>query len=317
VPSDLRRRPVLVTGASGFIGSNLVLALVETGAEVHAVVRPGTTLEPLGDAVCDVAVHECDLRQQADVERAYRAARPEVVIHLAARRGHPATPEETAMLLEDTVFGTARLLAAAAAAPPARLVHVGSSLEYGRFARPAREDDRLEPSTVRGAAKAAATMLVLAYAREAARPATILRPYAVYGPREWASRLVPRAIRAALDGVELPLAVGPRHDYVYVADVVEAVLVAASADLPPGEIVNVGSGRMTANEELVEVLARATEVEIHTRPGAFPPRPWDTDVWCADISKAERLLGWRPAHSLEAGLRETFEWFREHRELTG
>jgi nucleoside-diphosphate-sugar epimerase len=74
---------------------------------------------------------------------------------------------------------------------------------------------------------------------------------------------------------------------------------------------------MTANEELVEVLVRATGVEIQTRPGAFRPRPWDTDVWCADISKAERLLDWRPAHSLEAGLRETFEWFREHREFTG
>jgi nucleoside-diphosphate-sugar epimerase len=315
VSSDLRRRPVFVTGASGFIGSNLVPALVETGAEVHALVRPSAKLDRLGDAVRDVAVHEADLRRAADVERAYRAARPGVVIHLAAPGGHPATAAQRTAMLEGTVLGTARLLAAAAAAPPERLVHVGSSLEYGRLTRPAREDDRLEPATYRGAAKAAATMLVLEYALEAARPATILRPFAVYGPRESERRLVPRAVHAALDCVELPLAVGPRHDYVYVADVVEALLLAATADLSPGEVINVASGRSTANEELVRTLARATGVEVRTRPGSFDPRPWDTDVWSADVSKAERLLGWRPAHSLDAGLQKTFEWFRSAREV--
>jgi len=316
VQPDLAGTRALVTGAAGFIGSSLVLALLETGAEVHALVRPGARHRLPGAR--EVVPHEAHLRRAGDVARAFRTARPDVVFHLAAAGGHPGTAgEERVAMLQDTVSGTANLLAAAADVPPARLVHLGSFLEYGRLQRPAREDDRLAPETYRGAAKVAATMLVLQYALEAARSATILRPYSVYGPREDPARFVPRAVQAALDGQDLPLAVGPRRDFVYVDDVVDAMLLGASADLAPGEIVNVGTGVGTANEELVEALIRVTGAEVRVRPGAFEQRPWDTSSWVADPSKAARLLGWRPAHTLEQGLEKTFDWFRSERALAG
>ncbi len=310
MPPDLAATRALVTGAAGFIGSSLVRALVDSGGEVHALVRPGTPLDRLTGT--DAVLHAADLRNAGDVVDVFRASRPHLVFHLAAAGGHPASLGERAEMLADTVSGTAHLLEAAAGAPT-RVVFIGSSLEYGRSLRPMREDDRLAPVTFRGAAKAAATMLVLHYALEADRAATILRPFSVYGPREQPFRLVPSAICAALDGRELPLAVGPRRDFVYVGDVVEAMLLAATADLAAGEVVNIGTGRATANEEVVAALTRATGADVRVRRDDSRRRPWDTDLWVADPSKAERLLGWLPANTLELGLEKTFAWFRSER----
>lgn len=310
---DLSGARVFVTGATGFIGANLTRALVERDAEVHALVRPGASLDRIAAVVDELQLHDGDLTHAEEVDRAVRAARPDVLVHLAAPGGHPRDAPARATMLRGIVSGTANLLQAAARVRLARLVHVGGSLEYGHKRRPIRETDRLEPVTFRGAAKAAATLLALQFAREADRPVTILRPFSIYGPWEDESRFVPRAVLAALDGAELPLAEGPRRDFLFVGDLVEATFRAASTDLPPGEILNVGSGQETSNEELVRSLARATGMRIAVRPGAFERRPWDTESWVADISKAERLLGWRPARSLEQGLRETFAWFGSRR----
>jgi len=128
VQADLAGMRALVTGAAGFIGSSLALALVERGAEVHALVRPGARLDRLARAAREPALHEVDLRQGDEVERILRAARVSVIFHLAATSGHPETAPERAAMLADTVTGTANLLDAAAVVPPVRFVHVGSSL---------------------------------------------------------------------------------------------------------------------------------------------------------------------------------------------
>lgn len=307
---ELAGQRVLVTGASGFIGANLTRALIAGDAEVHALARPrveafGTPEIPRG-----IRVHRADLVDRAAVSEALAVARPSVVFHLAASRGHPDTNAERCAAVSDTVLGTANLLEELLACRPERLVHVGSSLEYGHRARALREQDPLVASTFRGAIKAAATMLALAFGRRTGTAVTVLRPFSVYGPWEHPHRFVPNVVRAALRGEPIQLTPrGFRHDFVFVDDVVEACLRAAVVPEAAGEIFNVGTGRDTTNEEVVERLAAVAGRELDVRIGAHEPRPWDTSTWVADTRKAGRLLGWRARHDLDAGIAKTLAWF--------
>lgn len=304
---DLRGRRVLVTGAGGFVGANLVRALAAGGALVTATVRPGSPPWRLEDVEGEVELAEVDVLAP---EELVQRARPELAVSCAAVGGHPHTTEERLAQLELSVLGTARLVESLAAVGCERLVHLGSSLEYGPKAGAMREDDPLAPMVPRGAAKAAETFVCVMLARMLGLPALVLRPFSIYGPWEAESRLVPAALRAALEGAELPLVEpGIARDFVYVGDVVEAIVLGLTRDQPPaGEVVNVGSGVQTTIEELVAAVERVTGREVRARPGAFERRAHDADTWVASIDRAESLLGWRPRTSLEEGLRLTAAW---------
>lgn len=301
---ELAGARVLVTGASGFIGANLTQALLDAGAEVHAVVRPGRAA-PRG-----AACREADLRNAREIGRAVAGARPEIVFHLAAGAGHAHDAAGREAMLADTVLGTANLLEALRGLDGVRLVHVGGGLEYGYGARPLRESDPLEPVTFRGAAKAAATLLALQCGHETGVEVAVLRPFAVYGPWESLPRFVPAAVTAALRGEPIRVTDGaPGRDYVYVGDVVEACLAAATSRAAVGEVLNVGTGRLTTNRELVTRLAAVSGRELDVRVGAHEPRPWDTGTWVADPTRAREVLGWTAATGLDDGLALTLEWF--------
>lgn len=310
---SLAGRPVLVTGAAGFVGANLVKALLRQGAEVHAVVRPITRLWRLADDLSRLELHLVDLTDRAGLEAVVAAARPELIFHLAAPGGHPSGPRERLELLSATVLGTANLLEAASRLDYRRFVHAGSSLEYGARAAPLNEADRLEPSTFRGAAKAAATLLCLQHARAERRPITVLRLFSVYGFWEPPGRLVPTTILAVLQGRDIALtAPGYRHDFVFVDDVVDAVLLAAGTQGVDGEVINVGSGQQWCNEDVVAMVQSLAGRRVNVRVGAYPARPSDTAHWVADVRKAGALLGWHPRHDLAGGLQKTIEWWRHH-----
>ncbi len=140
----------------------------------------------------------------------------------------------------------------------------------------------------------------------------MLRPFAIYGPGEPAKRLIPTAIRAALDGTPFRItAPGFTRDFVFVEDVVDAYLAAADAPGIEGHLINVGTGRATSNEAVVHLVASVVGRPITLHPEPFPAKPTDTAVWCADITKARDLLGWSPTHTLEQGLVRTVASLRE------
>jgi nucleoside-diphosphate-sugar epimerase len=299
----------LVTGAAGFVGANLVRRLLADGHEVHALVRPGSDRWRLAGIAADIEVEEADLRDAGAVASAVARARPEAVFHLGTR-GAYSWQEDAAEILETNVLGTANVLDAFVGREIRALVNTGSSSEYGLKDRAAVEDEPLEPTSVYGVAKAAATLLCTAVARERALPVTTLRLYSVYGPWEEPGRFVPALAEAALRG-RLPALASPSvaRDFVWVGDVVDAYVLAASAP-GAGEVYNVGSGRQTTLAEAVDAARRVLGVTEEPTWGSMADRSWDTDVWLADVSKIERGLGWRPAVAFDDGLARTAEWLQ-------
>jgi nucleoside-diphosphate-sugar epimerase len=170
------------------------------------------------------------------------------------------------------------------------------------------EDAPVTPRGFFGATKAAGSLLLLAAAAERGVRAAVLRAFQVYGPGDHADRFVPTVLAAAASGATLPLtAPGRCRDWVWVGDVVEACVRAAADDaLPPGQVLNLGTGTQTSNEDLVAHAERATGRPIARAVGAHPGRAWDTADWVADPALAGRLLGWTPAVHLEEGLRRTW-----------
>lgn len=306
---DLSGARVLVAGAAGFIGANLVRALLTEGADVLALVR-SPRVPRLAQVLDELEVLVADVRDPDAVARAVARARPELAVNLVVSFSHPKTPAERLEHLETSALGTAALVESLAASGCRRLVHIGSSLEYGQRDRPIDEDALLSPVVPRGAAKAAATLVCLTWARTLGISAVVLRPFSVFGPWEDARRIVPRALRAALEGADLPLTPpGLAHDFVYVGDVVGAILHALGAgEGVAGQVINVGSGVQTTNEELVAAVSRVVGRSIRTRVGSYPCARHDTGCWVASIERARTLLGWTPRTSLEEGLKHTLAW---------
>lgn len=314
---DLCGRRVLVTGAAGFLGANLVRGLLDEGARVHALVRRTTDPWRIAEVVSVLRLHHADLTDFRDVEEVFERVEPEVVFHCAMGAGHPRTSSERLAMLGTAVLGTAHVIEAAARVGYDRFVHFGSSLEYGPSTRPFTESDAVLPTTFRGASKVASSLLCRQHAIETGRHIVIMRLTTVYGPWERPKRLIPAAIRAALGEGRLRVTGTPcSRDRVYVDDVVGACRKALEAALAPGEVINVGSGIATTNEEVVDAIEGVCGRKIE-RVLDYPIALEDHAFGVADVSKAKRLLGWEPQYPLRLGLERTVAWFRLRGEAAG
>jgi nucleoside-diphosphate-sugar epimerase len=308
---------VLITGGGGFVGANLAHQLVERGDEVHVCVRPDGDLWRLQELRGRIYVHAVDLGQRDPVLDLVSDLRPQWVVNCAVGGGfHPRTDDQRQGAMECNVLGTFHLLEAVRAAGSEKFVQLSSSLEYGPQSHPLTESSPLEPITFRGMTKAAATLACLQAARTDGVPVVCLRVFSVYGAWESGHRLIPTAIRAAQNDLTMRLTrSGFRRDLIHIDDVLRAIVLAAETHGGLGEAINIGTGRQTSNERVIEAVEAATDRKIRIQPGEYPASPSDTGHWCADIAKAELLLGWRPEVSVAEGLRRTAIWFRNNEHL--
>ncbi|MHB8612750.1 MAG: NAD-dependent epimerase/dehydratase family protein [Candidatus Dormibacteraceae bacterium] len=302
----------LVTGGTGFVGSNLVRHLLRAGHDVGLLVRQGHDPWRLVDVSERVRWIATNLESRDLVAAAVADFRPQWVFHLAAH-GAYSWQRDPQSILKTNVLGTANLLDACLEAGFEAFVNTGSSSEYGFKDHAPREDEALEPSSTYAVAKAAATLYCSQAARAASAPVATVRLYSVYGSWEEPQRFIPQLVARGMEG-RLPLLANPdtARDYIYVSDVCDAYLSLARGPVEPGSIFNLGTGVQTTLRQAVETARQV--LGITTKPAwrSMPGRGWDTNTWVADSSLIKERLGWSPRVDLAKGVRLTADWLRDN-----
>lgn len=312
---DLRGRRVVVTGGSGFLGSFVVEELQRRG--VGDVVVPRSS--------------EHDLRDLGAIRRLLQTARPELVIHLAARVGGiGANRDHPAEFLYDNLMMGAQLLHECWRCGVQKLVIAGTVCAYPKFAPvPFREDDLWngypeETNAPYGLAKKLVLVQAEAYRQQYGFNSIYLLPVNLYGPRDTLdparSHVIPALIKKCLDGVrkhaEEVIVWGdgnPTREFLYVEDAAGAIVLAAER-YDKAEPVNIGTGFEISIRDLVTLVARHTSfrgriVWDTTKPNGQPRR-------CLDTSRAKREFGFEATTPFEAGLIKTIDWYRRMVEAT-
>jgi NAD dependent epimerase/dehydratase len=313
-------RTVLVTGAAGFIGSHLVERLLGEGAKVRAFVHYnsrnhwGHLEELLPHQRQDVEIISGDLRDPGLVEGAVNGA--DVVFHLGALIAIPYSYLAPHDVVMTNVMGTLNVLEAARRRGTSRVVHTSTSEAYGTAQYvPIDERHPLVGQSPYAASKIGADQIALSYQMSFQLPVSIARPFNTYGPRQSARAVIPAIIVQALTQKHIMLgATFPTRDLNFVADTVDGFLKIAETDAAVGEVVNLGSGREVSVGDVAATITRLVGRDIPVVFDANRVRPdrSEVDRLVADASKAKRLVGWEPRHSLEEGLCATINWIRQH-----
>jgi UDP-glucuronate 4-epimerase len=314
---------ILVTGAAGFIGSHLAERLCARGDDVvgfdnfdpfYARADKQRNLEALA-ASPRFALCEGDLRSAADLARAFAAARPDVVVHLAALAGVRPSLADPARYADVNLLGTQRVLDACRAHGVARVAFASSSSVYGLdSAVPFKESDPcLRPLSPYAATKRAGELMLFTAHHLYALDASCLRFFTVFGPRQRPDLAIHKFARLISEGrpIELYGDGSTSRDYTYIDDIVDGVVAAVDElgrGAPDYRIYNVGGSRTTTLLQLVEMISAALgkKPTIDWRP----EQPGDMKRTLADVALAGRALGYAPRVSIEDGLARFVAWFR-------
>ena len=300
----LRGQAVVVTGAGGFIGSALAAELLHLGAVVRALAgAPGQDTSKLPAGLAPV---HADITDQAVLDDI--AAGTAVCFHLAGPPSVAGSFEAPLEYARVHVLGTLAMLEACRRAGVRRFVYLSSAEVYGRSdAARAGEDVPLAPRSPYAAAKAAAEQYVAAWARATGLETVVLRPFSVYGPGLAERSVLGTILRQACGQEEIVLAdLRPVRDFVYLDDVVEGMLRAATLPVQ-GRTFNLGTGVGTSVETLARTAMRAAETRVPLRCDSSRRRPSEAEIHhlVADPTRAAEALGWRARVPLEDGLRRT------------
>lgn len=304
--------PVLIAGATGFIGRNLVQRLLADGNDVIAFVREGSEqpAEWAGRVDCIVLPDG----GADDLVAALGGRRPNVVVNLAAYGVAPSNRDPGEMVRAN--ISLAVHLVDLAARQGASVVMAGSCSEYAepRSADPMEEGAPLEPVKLYGATKAAGGLMAMTRARQSGVPMRLLRLFNVYGPGEAAHRLLPTLVRAKLTGDKVALSAGTQiRDFVYVDDVAEAIVRSAGklgtkAGAGSCEALNVCTGEGTAVCDFVSAAAERLGLsEDQLGFGDIPMRPDEVPVVIGNSTKLRLDLDWRPSYDVREGVRKALE----------
>jgi UDP-glucose 4-epimerase len=311
---QLAGKRVLVTGASGFIGSHLTAALVDLGAEVHGLTSRVSSIYPsrLTGLRSAIRLHEGSLTDRTAMRALVREARPQVVFHLGAYTHVGKSWARIDECIQTNVQGTVNLLESLDGTDLERFVNTGTSEIYGAIDAPFHEDDRPAPVSPYAVSKHAAEEFCRLGSTARGWPIVRVRPFNAYGPAQSPDRIIPEVVVRALRGDRLRLTQGRQtREFNFVGDLVEGFLLLGVVEGLDGELLNLGCGEEISIRDLVTTILAVMGDPVEPEFGALPDRPIEIWRMCSDASRARELLGWEPRSSLEEGLEATIAWYRE------
>ncbi len=304
----------LITGATGFIGSVLVRALIKNQEKVSVITRKKSIGWRLEDIKSKINIYESGLSSPSLLSIITKI-KPTVVYHLAA---YGTRPNQTNfnLLVNTNIIGTYNLLEAIKNSSVKLFIHGGSSSEYGVKKNIMNESDVLQPLDNYGVTKMTATLLCQKYATTEKQSIATFRLFSPYGYYEDKTRLVPYVILNALLGKDIILS-NPKNvrDFVFIQDVVDALIGSVKkSDKINGEIINISSGTQSTLKDVVDIVLQETtsQSKVIWKAHAEKRIVFEPKRWQGDIAKAKKLLKWTPENDLKSGLIKTIDWFREN-----
>ena len=308
---------ILVTGGAGFIGSHLVERLLAVG---HTVVilddfndfyDPQIKQANIVGFAKDVTIHHVDLQDGASVRNLFHREKIEVIAHLAARAGVRPSIQYPQLYYDTNVSGTLHLLEAARVTGVERFIFASSSSIYGASKTvPFSEDQHLiQTLSPYAATKIAGEFLCSTYSYLYQLRVVALRYFTVYGPRQRPDLAIHQFTRRIYAGqpIEQFGDGTTRRDYTYVDDVIQGTIAALQYEGPLFDIFNLGESETIQLKDLIVAIEKALGKKA--KINQLPEQPGDMPLTCADISKARKLLDYRPTTRLNEGLPRFVEWF--------
>ncbi|MGZ6791307.1 MAG: NAD-dependent epimerase/dehydratase family protein [Mycobacteriales bacterium] len=309
--AELTGVPVLVTGATGFLGSHLTSRLLAEGADVHALTSTVSSVYPqrLLPVRDRITLHEGSLADRSAMDALASDVRPRLVFHLGAYTHVGKSWQRVDECVQVNVQGTVNLLQALAPYGYDRFVYTGTSEIYGDVEVPFREDGPVNPISPYSVSKYAGERYCRMFHQGKGWPLVMVRPFNAYGPAQSPDRVIPEIIVRALRGQRLAMTQGRQtREFNYATDIAAGFL-AAGLRGEPGRVYNIGCGQEVSMADLATRVLRLMGDPIVAELGALPDRP--TEIWRmhADATRAREELGWAPEVDLDEGLRRTIAWY--------
>lgn len=322
--NEFQGKKILITGGMGFLGSNLAISLVNLGAEVTIVdsMIPGYggNLFNIAPIAKQVTVNFADVRDQHVMN--YLVTDKDYVFHLAGQVDHVLSLSNPFPDIDININGAAVLMEALRHHNPnTHVIYTGTRGQYGESAKlPVAEDAPTHPKGLHEISNLTAEQIVLMYHNVHHIPAILLRLTNIYGERSQMRHprygVVNWFIRLAIDNETIKVFGDGKilRDFLYVEDTIDAMLMAALNKNAYGEIFNVASGQPLTFIELANTLIEVAQSGRWEFAPFTPERAaQEPGDFYADISKIERIVGWKPRFSLRDGLAATIKFYREHR----
>ena len=308
---------ILITGAGGFIGSHLAELCVQRGFTVRAFVHYNGNNRwgwlDSSEVRDQIEIVSGDIRDFDSVFRAAEGCR--FILHLAALIGIPYSYVSPLAYIRTNIEGTYNVLEAARLLDTERVVVTSTSETYGTAQYvPIDEKHPAVGQSPYAATKVGADQLALSYYRSFDLPVWLVRPFNTYGPRQSARAFIPTVISQLLAGQEtIKLGnLSPTRDLTFVKDTAAGFLAVIEADMLVGTVTNIGTNAEISMGNLLQKIADILGIPVHLENDNQRLRPEKSEVerlWC-DNARILAHTAWKPAYTLEAGLRETIRWCR-------
>ncbi len=323
----MQSKSVLVTGGAGFIGSHLVDTLLGEGSwrvtvvdDLNDFYSPDVKRANVHDALLNPGFElvELDIRDPAKLRDVFDRSEFDCIVHLAARAGVRPSLREPKLYAETNINGTLNLLELARDYEVKQFVFGSSSSVYGINSKvPFSEDDPIhQPISPYAATKAAGEFLCHTYSHLYNIRTVCLRFFTVYGARQRPDLAIHKFSRLITEGKPIQIFGDgdTRRDYTYIDDIIQGVRAAMDYEASMHEVFNLGESETTELTRLVELIENGLGMKAVI--DRQPMQPGDVPVTYADISKARRLLNYRPTTKIDEGIPKFVEWFlKKNRDL--
>tara|TARA_B100000787_G_C16196569_1_gene301325 strand:- start:1950 stop:2900 length:951 start_codon:yes stop_codon:yes gene_type:complete len=304
-------QPILITGATGFIGANLVRYFVSKNIKVNIILKKNSNIWRIKDIIKKTNFFFVDLGNEKKLNQKIKLIKPKTIFHLAA---HGAYSYQTDLnsIKGSILDATINLVNACKKYNFKIFINTGSSSEYGFKKQKMKENDVLVPNSYYSAFKSAATLFCQFESLKSNLPIITVRPFHVYGPYEESTRLIPTLMRELIQNTPSKL-VSPQisRDLIHIDDVINFYIMIAKKYELRGEIFNLGCGKKTTIKEIYVYLKRITFSKIPSKWNSLKNRSWDQTHWYSDMSHVKKKLGWAPTIDYKKGLYKTLTWYKK------